>query len=186
MRHDIYVPDSYSIPDFRHYCILLLLQREVWSLSLSRGLEEDWLPATSRQAFGCPCPLHSRQWRVLQTSKPIDINFCINSNRKRNVSELGDWLLIFFFLLFLTWYLIGIRIVPVLHEFVHQMARLAFLFTPLHWDDQSSLWCVFWSRTLKLYVEFLLRNWSMKKKKKKSDFSAFLSLHGDVCSDLEP
>jgi hypothetical protein len=46
---------------------------------------------------------------------------------------------IFFFLLFLTGYLIGIRIVPVLHEFVHHMARPAFLFTPLHLDDQSSL-----------------------------------------------
>ncbi len=31
-----------------------------------------WLPATSRQAFVCSCPLHSRQWRLLQTSKPID------------------------------------------------------------------------------------------------------------------
>ncbi len=56
------------------------------------------LPATSRQAFVCRCPLHSRQWRLLQTSKPIDINFCINSNWKRNVSQLGDWLLIFFLL----------------------------------------------------------------------------------------
>jgi hypothetical protein len=45
----------------------------------------------------------------------------------------------FFFFLFLTGYLIGIRIVPVLHEFVHRMARPAFLFTPLHSDDQSSL-----------------------------------------------
>jgi len=50
-----------------------------------------WLPATSRQAFVCFCPLHSRQWRLVQTSKPIDINFCINLNRKRNVSQLGDW-----------------------------------------------------------------------------------------------
>jgi hypothetical protein len=31
-----------------------------------------------------------------------------------------------FFLLFLTGYLIGIRIVPVLHESVHGMARSAF------------------------------------------------------------
>jgi hypothetical protein len=45
----------------------------------------------------------------------------------------------FFFMLFLTGYLIGIRIVPVLHEFVHGMARPAFIFTPIHSDDQSSL-----------------------------------------------
>jgi hypothetical protein len=45
----------------------------------------------------------------------------------------------FFFLLFLTGYLIGIRIVPVLHEFVHGMARPAFFLTPIHSDDQSSL-----------------------------------------------
>jgi len=37
----------------------------------------------------------------------------------------------FFFLLFLTGYLIGIRIVPVLHEFVHCMARQPSSFTPL-------------------------------------------------------
>jgi len=35
MHHDIYVPDLYSNSEnSRHYC-LLLLQREVWSLSLS-------------------------------------------------------------------------------------------------------------------------------------------------------
>jgi hypothetical protein len=45
----------------------------------------------------------------------------------------------FFFLLFLTGYLIGIKIVPVLDEFVHRMARPAFFLTPIHSDDQSSL-----------------------------------------------
>jgi len=46
----------------------------------------------------------------------------------------------FFFLLFLTGYLIGIiNIVPVLDEFVHRMARPAFFLTPIHSDDQSSL-----------------------------------------------
>jgi len=44
-----------------------------------------------------------------------------------------------FFVLFLTGHLIGIRIVPVLHEFVHGMARPAFIFPPIHSDDQSSL-----------------------------------------------
>jgi hypothetical protein len=55
------------------------------------------------QALMCPYPLHStRQWRLLQTSKPIDITFSINSNPKRNVSQLGcDFVL---FLLFLTLY----------------------------------------------------------------------------------
>jgi hypothetical protein len=89
-------------------------------------------------------------------------------------------------LLFLTGYLIGIKIVPVLDEFVHRMARPTFFLTPIHSDDQFSLWCVFWFRTLKIYVEFLLRNWSTKKKKKKPDFSTFLNLRRDVCSDLEP
>jgi hypothetical protein len=45
----------------------------------------------------------------------------------------------FFFLLLQTGYLIGIRIVPVLHEFVHGMARPAYFFTPIHSHDQSSL-----------------------------------------------
>jgi hypothetical protein len=45
----------------------------------------------------------------------------------------------FFFLLFLTGYLIGIEIVPVLDEFVHRMARPAFFLTSIHLDDQSSL-----------------------------------------------
>ncbi len=35
----------YSNLDFHHYC--LLLQREVWSISLSWGLEENQLPASS-------------------------------------------------------------------------------------------------------------------------------------------
>jgi hypothetical protein len=42
-------------------------------------------------------------------------------------------------MLFLTGYFIGIRIVHVLHEFVDGMARPAFIFTPIHLDDQPSL-----------------------------------------------
>jgi hypothetical protein len=37
----------------------------------------------------------SSSFPLPQTSKPIDINFCIDSNRKRNVSQLGDWWRIF-------------------------------------------------------------------------------------------
>jgi len=112
--------------------------KRIWSLSLSWGLEEDRLLVASRQALGCPCPLHSRQWRLLQTSKPIDINFCIIQTERGMFLSLVIGCNFFFFLLFLTGYLIGIRIVPVLHQLVHGMARPAFFFS-----SYSFRWSVF-------------------------------------------